>query len=59
MLARPDPSLSLTVFNAASSPKTLKIMLIIAAIGVPLVLAYTTSIYYIFRGKTKLDPMSY
>ena len=34
-------------------------MLIIAAIGVPLVLAYTASIYYIFRGKTKLDPMSY
>ena len=59
VLAKPDPSLSLTIFNAASSPKTLKIMLIIAAIGVPLVLAYTTSIYYIFRGKTKLDPMSY
>jgi cytochrome bd ubiquinol oxidase subunit II len=59
VLARPDPSLSLTVLNAASSPKTLKIMLIIAAIGVPLVLAYTASIYYIFRGKTKLDPMSY
>lgn len=59
VLARPDPSLSLTILNAASSPKTLKIMLIIAAIGLPLVLAYTTSIYYIFRGKTKLDPMSY
>ena len=59
VLSRPDPSLSLTIYNAASSPKTLKIMLIIAAIGVPLVLAYTTSIYYIFRGKTKLDPMSY
>jgi cytochrome d ubiquinol oxidase subunit II len=56
VLARPDPSLSLTIFNAASSPKTLKIMLVIAAIGMPLVLAYTTSI---FRGKTKLDPMSY
>jgi len=59
VLARPDPSLSLTVYNAASSPKTLTIMLIIAAIGVPLVLAYTSSIYYIFRGKTKLDSMSY
>jgi cytochrome d ubiquinol oxidase subunit II len=34
-------------------------MLIIAVIGVPIVLAYTTSIYYIFRGKTKLDSMSY
>jgi cytochrome d ubiquinol oxidase subunit II len=34
-------------------------MLIIVAIGVPIVLAYTSSIYYIFRGKVKLDPMSY
>jgi cytochrome d ubiquinol oxidase subunit II len=59
VLARPDPNTSLTVYNAASSPKTLTIMLIIAAIGVPIVLAYTSSIYYIFRGKTKLDSMSY
>jgi hypothetical protein len=29
-------------------------MLIIALIGVPIVLAYTSSIYYIFRGKVKL-----
>lgn len=34
-------------------------MLIVAAIGVPLVLAYTATIYFIFRGKVKLDPMSY
>jgi len=34
-------------------------MLIIAAIGVPLVLAYTVSIYWVFRGKVKLDNMSY
>ena len=33
--------LSLTIYNAASSPKTLTIMLIDRAIGVPLVLAYT------------------
>jgi cytochrome d ubiquinol oxidase subunit II len=59
VLARPDPNTSLTIHNAASSPKTLTIMLIIAAIGVPIVLAYTSSIYYIFRGKTKLDSMSY
>jgi cytochrome d ubiquinol oxidase subunit II len=59
VLARPDPNMSLTIYNAASSPKTLTIMLIIAAIGVPIVLAYTSSIYYIFRGKTKLDSMSY
>ncbi len=59
VLSRPNPELSLTIYNAASSPKTLTIMLIIAAIGVPIVLAYTSSIYYIFRGKVKLDPTSY
>ena len=59
VLSRPDAQYSLTVYNAASSPKTLGIMLIIAAIGVPLVLAYTASIYYIFRGKVKLDATSY
>jgi cytochrome d ubiquinol oxidase subunit II len=54
-----DPAHSLTVYNAASSPKTLKIMLTIALIGMPLVLAYTIAIYRIFRGKVKLTPMSY
>ncbi len=59
VLSRPNPELGLTIYNAASSPRTLTIMLIIALIGVPIVLAYTTSIYYIFRGKVKLDAMSY
>jgi cytochrome d ubiquinol oxidase subunit II len=59
VLSRPQPDLSLTIYNAASSPKTLSIMLVIALIGVPIVLAYTSSIYYIFRGKVKLDTMSY
>jgi len=59
VLSRPNPELSLTIYNAASSPKTLSIMLAIAAVGVPIVLAYTGSIYYIFRGKVKLDTMSY
>lgn len=53
------PDFSLNIYNAASSPKTLKIMLIIALIGMPMVLAYTTSIYYIFRGKVKIDASSY
>jgi cytochrome bd ubiquinol oxidase subunit II len=59
ILSNPDPSLSLTIYNAASSPKTLGMMLTIALIGVPIVLAYTVSIYWIFRGKVKLDRMSY
>jgi cytochrome d ubiquinol oxidase subunit II len=53
------PENSLTVYNAASSDKTLGIMLIIAGIGVPAVIAYTISIYWIFRGKVKLDRVSY
>jgi len=34
-------------------------MLTIALIGVPIVLAYTISIYWIFRRQVKLDKMSY
>ena len=59
LLSDPNPEHSLTIVNAASSPKTLKIMLIIAIIGVPLVLAYTAGIYWIFRGKVKLEKTSY
>ena len=55
----PNPEYSLTIYNAASSQKTLTIMLIIASIGMPFVLAYTISIYWIFRGKVKLTNMSY
>ena len=55
----PDAGNSLTIYNAASSSKTLGIMLIIACIGVPVVIAYTVCIYWIFRGKVKLDRMSY
>jgi cytochrome d ubiquinol oxidase subunit II len=54
-----NPEYSLTIYNAASSQKTLGIMLTIAIIGMPLVIAYTASIYWIFRGKVKLDSTSY
>ena len=57
--SNPNPEYSLTIYNAASSEKTLTIMLIIALIGIPFVLAYTISIYWIFRGKVKIDEMSY
>lgn len=59
VLSNPNPELSLNIYNAASSQKTLNIMLIMAIIGIPFVLAYTISIYWIFRGKVKLDAMSY
>jgi len=57
--SQPDPGHSLTIYNAASSSKTLGIMLVIATIGIPIVLAYTVSVYWIFRGKVKMDRMSY
>jgi len=57
--SNPNPEYSLTIYNAASSPKTLGVMLTIALIGIPVVLAYTVSIYWIFRGKVRLDRMSY
>lgn len=59
VLSMPDPSNSLTIYNAASTEKTHWIMFIIALLGVPVVLAYTASVYYIFRGKVKLTPHSY
>lgn len=55
-----DPNnLSLTYLNSASSPKTLSILLLMTLIGIPLVTAYTVSIYWIFHGKVKLDSTSY
>jgi cytochrome bd ubiquinol oxidase subunit II len=57
--ASPNPELSLTLHNAASSPKTLRIMLVFALIGMPLALAYTASVYKVFSGKVRLDSSSY
>ena len=54
-----DPDHSITVYNAASSTKSLKIMLRIVAIGTPLVLFYTIFVYKTFAGKVKLDEHSY
>ena len=54
-----DPENSITIYNAASSTKSLKIMMTIVAIGTPLVLAYTIFVYKTFAGKVKLDETSY
>jgi len=59
LFSNPEPAHSLTIYNAASSQKTLGIMLVIAGIGVPVVLAYTACIYWIFRGKTRVTSHSY
>ena len=59
VFSNPSPVHSLTAFNASSSPKTLSVMLTIALIGMPLVIAYTAGIYWVFRGKVKLTKASY
>ncbi|MEO6229967.1 MAG: cytochrome d ubiquinol oxidase subunit II [Ferruginibacter sp.] len=50
---------SITVNNGASSLQTMKTLLIIAGIGTPLVAMYTTFVFWTFKGKVKLDEMSY
>ena len=53
------PENSISVYNAASSTRTMKILLIMALIGTPLVGIYTSFVFWTFKGKVKLDEMSY
>lgn len=50
---------SLIISNSASSELTLKVLLIIVGIGIPLVLGYGFYIYRVFRGKVEIEPTSY
>lgn len=53
------PANSITIYNAASSLKTMRILLIFALTGTPLVATYTSFVFWTFKGKVKLDEMSY
>jgi len=59
LLSTIDPQYNITIYNAASSQKSLGIMITIAAIGTPLVLGYTVFVYSTFKGKVKMDDTSY
>jgi cytochrome d ubiquinol oxidase subunit II len=59
LLAARGEGHSLTIFNAASSLRTLGLMRIIAFIGMPFVAGYTALVYWVFRGATKIDKHSY
>jgi len=50
---------SVTIYNAASSQKSLGIMLTIVAIGAPLLAGYFLFLYKTFNGKVTLDDTSY
>ena len=51
-----DPAYNLTITNAASSPYTLKVMSIVAAVFVPIVLLYQGWTYWIFRKRVETTP---
>lgn len=44
-----DPAFSLTIYTASSSPYTLRVMSVVAAIFVPLVILYQAWSYWVFR----------
>lgn len=54
-----DPKYSVTIYNAASSQKSLGIMLTIVVIGTPLLAGYFLFLYSTFNGKVVLDDTSY
>jgi cytochrome d ubiquinol oxidase subunit II len=54
-----DPALSLTIRNASSSALTLKVMLIIALVGMPLVVGYTIFAFRVFKGKVRTGGAAY
>ena len=51
-----NPAYSLTIYNASSSPYTLKVMSIIALIFLPVVLAYQGWTYWVFRKRVQAKP---
>jgi len=55
MISSTDAANNLTIYNASSSPYTLKVMSITAAIMVPIVLAYQVWTYWVFRKRVKAD----
>lgn len=57
--ASTDPAYGLTAYNASSSTHTLAVMLYIAAVGMPFVLAYTAYVYRVFKGKVVIGEGSY
>ena len=55
MVSTLDPAYNLTIYNASSSPYTLKVITIVAAIFMPLILAYQGWTYWIFRKRLSPD----
>ncbi|MDO9120777.1 MAG: cytochrome d ubiquinol oxidase subunit II, partial [Anaerolineaceae bacterium] len=56
MISSTSPEFNLTIYNASSSPYTLKVMTIVAIIMVPVVVAYQIWTYIVFKKRVKADP---
>jgi cytochrome d ubiquinol oxidase subunit II len=50
-----DPASSLTVWDASSSRRTLMIMLVVTAVFMPVIVAYTAWVYRVLAGKVTAD----
>ena len=59
MVSSLNPQWSLTIYNASSSPYTLKIMTIIALTMVPIVLLYQGWTYWVFRKRVTEKDLHY
>jgi len=59
MVSSLNPEWSLTIYNASSSPYTLKIMTIVALCLVPIVLAYQLWTYWVFRKRVTAKNIHY
>jgi cytochrome d ubiquinol oxidase subunit II len=58
MVSSLDPAYSLTIYNASSSPYTLRVMTIVALTFVPVVLLYQGWTYWVFRKRILAEPES-
>jgi cytochrome d ubiquinol oxidase subunit II len=54
-----DSASSLTAYNASSSPLTLKIMLFVVIIFIPIIIAYQSWAYYLFKDKVTEEDLAY
>lgn len=59
MISNLNPAWSLTIYNASSSPYTLKILTIVALIMVPVVLLYQGWTYWVFRKRVTERDLHY
>ena len=59
MVSSLNPDWSLTIYNASSSPYTLKVMTIVALIMVPIVLVYQGWTYWVFRQRVNGKNLTY